>query len=360
MKMNIAIIYGGKSAEHEISLMSAKNVFFNLNKERFNPVLIKITKSGNWVSDLESAINNTFSDIIDFEGYIPKDELFFDPGSEFPLVFKSNPEFKLTIDAVFPVLHGPNGEDGTVQGLLKLLNLPFVGPSLLGSALGMDKEVMKRLLKEGGIKIGNYISARNGSIPEYEDVKSRLGLPVFIKPANMGSSVGISKVRNNEQYIDAIKLAYKYDSKIVIEEFIEGREIECAVLGNENPAASIAGEIKATKDFYDYEAKYLDDKAYEIIIPAEIDQNVMENIRKVALKTFQILECEGLSRVDVFLTMDNEIIVNEINTIPGFTSISMYPMLWKNSGIEYQELISKLIDFAVSRYIREKCLKTEF
>jgi len=358
--MNIAIIFGGKSAEHEISLMSAKNVFFNLNKKRFNPILIKITKSGNWVSDFESAYNNTFSDIVDFEGFSPKDELYFDPGSEFPILFQSNPEFKIKIDAVFPVLHGPNGEDGTVQGFLKLLNLPFVGPSLLGSALGMDKEVMKRLLIGAGIKIGKYICAKNDTIPDYEEVKSKLGLPVFIKPANMGSSVGISKVRNIEQYLDAIKIAYKYDTKIVIEEFIEGREIECAVLGNENPVASIAGEIKATKDFYDYEAKYLDDKAYEIIIPAEIDHNVMEKIKTIAVKTFQILECEGLSRVDVFLTENNDIIVNEINTIPGFTSISMYPMLWKNSGIEYQELISKLIDFAVSRYVREKGLKTDF
>jgi D-alanine-D-alanine ligase len=355
--MNIAIIYGGKSAEHEISLMSAKNVFFNLNKERFNPILIKITKSGNWVSNLDLAIKNSFSDIIDFEGFSPKDELLFDPGSNFPLVFKSNPDFKLSINAVFPVLHGPNGEDGTVQGLLKLLNLPFVGPSLLGSALGMDKEVMKRLLKEAGIKIGNYISARNGMIPDYEDVLSKLGLPVFIKPANMGSSVGISKVRNREQYIEAIKLAYNYDTKIVIEEFIEGREIECAVLGNENPEASIAGEIKAAKDFYDYEAKYLDNKAYEIIIPAEIDQDVMEKLRYVVVKTFQTLECEGLSRVDVFLTKNNEIVVNEINTIPGFTSISMYPMLWKNSGIEYQELITELIELAISRYQRDENLK---
>jgi D-alanine-D-alanine ligase len=358
--MNIAIVFGGKSAEHEISLMSAKNVFFNLNKVRFNPILIKITKSGNWVSDLLSAVNSTFSDITDFEGFNPEDELFFDPGSEFPLVFKSNPEFKLKIDVVFPVLHGPNGEDGTVQGLLKLLNLPFVGPSLIGSALGMDKEVMKRLLKEAGINIGDFIGARNGYIPDFEEIKIKLGLPVFIKPANMGSSVGISKVRNKVQYFEAVDLAYKYDTKIVIEEYIEGREIECAVLGNENPDASIAGEIKAAKDFYDYEAKYLDDKAYEIIIPAEIDQEVMEEIRKVAIKTFQILECEGLSRVDVFLTNNNEIIVNEINTIPGFTSISMYPMLWKNTGIEYQELISKLIDFAVSRFDREKNLKTEF
>jgi D-alanine-D-alanine ligase len=355
--MNVAIIYGGKSAEHEISLRSAKNVFDDLDRSRFNPVLIKITKDGRWLTDINKAIEMSFSEISDFGSFEPEDEVLLFPGSEFPFVLRGREEYKFRIDVVFPVLHGPNGEDGTVQGLFKLLGIPFVGSSLLGSAIGMDKEVMKRLLTHAGITIGDYISARNGFIPDFEEVKSLLGLPVFIKPANMGSSVGITKVWNESQYSPAIELAYKYDFKIVIEAHIDGKEIECAVMGNENPEASVTGEIRAKKEFYDYEAKYLDDHGYEIIIPSGLGSETDKLIREIAVNTYQVLECEGLGRVDFFLTKDNEVIVNEINTIPGFTSISMYPMLWRESGISYKDQISKLIDLAVSRYKSEKKLK---
>ncbi|MBK7095915.1 MAG: D-alanine--D-alanine ligase [Saprospiraceae bacterium] len=355
--MNIAILFGGRSAEHEISLMSAKNVFQNLEKSRYYPILIKIDKSGLWLTDLDMIRNLSFSEIQDFASFDPKDDVLLQPGAEYPIIIARDASYKVKIDAIFPVLHGPNGEDGTVQGMLKLLGIPFVGPALLGSAVGMDKEVMKRLLREAGIKIGDYLVARYGAKPDFDEVQSRLGMPVFIKPANMGSSVGISKVRDEQQYDEAIRLAYNFDTKLVIEANIEGREIECAILGNEEPKASIPGEIRATKDFYDYESKYLDDKGYEITIPAKVDKDTERIIRDIAVKTFQVLECEGLSRVDVFLTKENEVIVNEINTIPGFTSISMYPMLWKETGINYQELISKLIDLALSRFEREKKLK---
>lgn len=355
--MKIAILYGGKSAEHEISVMSAKNVFQNIDKKRFTPILIKIDKSGKWLTDSSMVQNSTFGDVTDLALFDPTDELMLHPGSDKPLVISGNSEISLCVDAIFPVLHGPNGEDGTVQGLLKLLGIPYVGPSLLGSAVGMDKEVMKRLLREAGIKIGEYMVARHGSKPDFEDVRKRLGMPVFIKPANMGSSVGISKVRDEKQYDEGIRLAYNYDTKLVIEANIEGREIECAMLGNEDPKASVPGEIRATKDFYDYEAKYLDDKGYEITIPAKVDNETRKKIMDTALKTFQVLECECLSRVDVFLTAENEVIVNEINTIPGFTSISMYPMLWKETGIDYKDLISKLINLALSRFEREKKLR---
>ena len=355
--MNIAILYGGRSAEHEISLMSAKNVFQNLDKSKFNTILIKIDKSGRWLTDLDMSRNLSFDKIQDFTSFDPRDEIFLQPGSDYPIIIAGSLNYKFKIDAIFPVLHGPNGEDGTMQGVLKLLGIPFVGPSLLGSAVGMDKEVMKRLLREAGIRIGNYLVARYGFIPDFEDVKNRLGLPVFIKPANMGSSVGISKVREESQYIEAVKLAYNFDTKIVIESNIEGKEIECAILGNEDPKASIPGEIRATKEFYDYEAKYLDDKGYVMTIPAPIDKETEKKIRDIAVKTFQVLECEGLSRVDVFLNNENEVIVNEINTIPGFTSISMYPMLWKESGINYKDLITKLIDLALSRFKRDNELK---
>ncbi|MEZ4908869.1 MAG: D-alanine--D-alanine ligase family protein [Saprospiraceae bacterium] len=355
--MNIIILYGGKSAEHEISILSANNVFNYLDKKRYSPILIKIDKEGNWLTDKEFLIHNNFSEIKNISDFKPLDKIMLSPRSKYPFVLNTDDIISFGADAVFPVLHGPNGEDGSVQGVLKTLNIPFVGPSVLGSAVGMDKEVMKRLLKEGGIKIGDYITARYNEIPDFEQVKSKLGLPVYIKPANMGSSVGISKVTEQNQYIDAINLAYQFDTKIVIEANITGREIECAIIGNEKPASSVPGEVIAYKDFYNYEAKYIDDKGYKLVIPAELENGISDKIRDIAVRTFQILECEGLSRVDVFLDKNNEVIVNEINTLPGFTKISMYPMLWKESGIKYEELISKLIELAIDRHQRDSNLK---
>ena len=353
--MKIAILYGGKSAEHEISVTSANNVLKNIDKKTFEPVLIKIDKSGNWLTDKSMIIDNTFSNVDNLEDFQPEDRLLLNPGNKNPFIVD---DLSFGVDAVFPVLHGPNGEDGSVQGLLKILDLPFVGPSVLGSAVGMDKEVMKRLLKEAGIKIGKYLVARYGEYPDFDTVESSLGLPVYIKPANMGSSVGISRVTDKKQYEKAIELAYQFDTKLVIEANIEGREVECAILGNEKPEASIPGEVAASKGFYDYESKYLDDNGYEIKIPADLDNDTTQKVREIALDTFKVLECEGLSRVDVFVTKDNDILVNEINTLPGFTSISMYPMLWRKSGIEYTGLISKLINLAIARYKRDQKLKT--
>ena len=353
--MKIAILFGGKSAEHEISIRSANNVFINLDKNLFEPVLIKIDRTGKWLSDKSMIENSDFSKIQDLAAFQPEDEILLRPGNDLPFAIGEN--FYFDVSAVFPVLHGPNGEDGSMQGLLKILDLPFVGPGVLGSAVGMDKEVMKRLLKEADIKIGDYLVAKYGEYPGFDKVKSTLGLPVYIKPANMGSSVGITRVVEESQYKKAIELAYQYDTKLVIEANIEGREVECAILGNEKPMASIPGEVAATKEFYDYEAKYLDDNGYEIRIPANLDRDVEKQVREIAVKTFQVLECEGLSRVDVFVTAGNDILVNEINTLPGFTSISMYPMLWRESGIEYTELITKLINLAIQRFERDKRLK---
>ncbi|HHH54842.1 MAG TPA: D-alanine--D-alanine ligase [Bacteroidetes bacterium] len=354
--MNVAILFGGKSAEHEISIRSANNVFKFIDRIKFNPILIKIDKNGRWLTDKFMVEKFDFSEIKDISDFNPADIVVLNPGSDKKFIIKDS-DVEFTVDVVHPVLHGPNGEDGSMQGLLKILNLPFVGPGVLGSAVGMDKEIMKRLLKESGIKIGDYLVARYGDFPDFETVKSELGLPVYIKPANMGSSVGISRVSDSSQYKKAIDLAYKYDTKLVIEANIDGREVECAVLGNENPKASVPGEVAATKEFYDYEAKYLDDNGYEIKIPADLDKDTETKVRETALKTFKILECEGLSRVDVFVTKDNDVIVNEINTLPGFTSISMYPMLWKASGIEYTDLISKLLFLAIDRFERDTKLE---
>jgi len=314
----VGILFGGKSAEHEISLLSANNVIEAMDKNKFEPVMIKIEKSGKW------NINDIFN-----------------------------------CDVIFPILHGPFGEDGTIQGLLKLADIPFVGPGVLGSAVGMDKDVMKRLLRDAGIPIGKFLTvSQHEKKPSFKEIETALGKPFFIKPANMGSSVGISKVSDEAQFNAALKDAFLFDTKIVIEEFIPGREIECAVLGNEEPAASIPGEITPTHDFYSYDAKYLDENGAKLKIPADIDVETTKRVQELAIKVFQALCCEGLSRVDLFLKPNGALLVNEINTMPGFTKISMYPKMWEASGISYTELITRLIELAISRFERDKKIKT--
>ncbi len=315
-KLKIGVLLGGKSAEHDVSLQSAKNVIGALDKNKYQIYPIKISRNG--IFDLNSVKK---------------------------------------MDVIFPVLHGPYGEDGSMQGLLKILNLPFVGPGVLGSALGMDKDVMKKLFIEAGIPIGKFIAARNGEKINLKKVKKELGLPVFIKPANMGSSVGISKVKNEKEFNKAIKEAFKYDTKIVIEEMIHGREIECSVLGNEHPLASVPGEIIANQEFYSYNAKYIDTGSVAEI-PAKLDKKITKKIQELAIKVFKVLNCEGMGRVDFFVKKNGEVIVNEINTIPGFTKISMYPKLWEVSGIPLAKLLDTLILLAIERFQREAQLKS--
>jgi D-alanine-D-alanine ligase len=234
-----------------------------------------------------------------------------------------------------------------------------VGSGVLGSAIGMDKDVMKRLLRDAGIPIGKFITLKSHEkLPSFPEVETALGRPFFIKPANMGSSVGISKVNDEDEYAAAVKDAFQYDTKIIIEEFIPGREIECAVLGNEEPAASLPGEIIPTHEFYSYDAKYLDENGAALEVPAKLDEKTTKRIQELAIKAFQVLCCEGLSRVDFFLKANSEIIINEINTIPGFTKISMYPKMWEASGISYTELITRLIELAMQRFESERGLKT--
>jgi D-alanine-D-alanine ligase len=266
------------------------------------------------------------------------------------------------VDVVFPILHGTFGEDGTVQGLLKLAGIPFVGAGVLGSAVGMDKDVMKRLLRDAGIPIADfivYIRSQHKKI-DFAAVKSRLGMPVFVKPANLGSSVGVSKADGETDFGIAVGDAFKYDNKIIIEETIAGREIECSVLGNDEPIASLPGEVIAERGFYSYEAKYIDDTGAELRIPVDLPENTVKQIQTTAVKAYQALCCEGMARVDLFLKDDNEIVINEINTIPGFTNISMYPKLWEVSGIPYSELIDRLIQLAIDRFESEKRLETSF
>lgn len=316
-KLKIGVLFGGKSAEHDVSLVSAKNVIGALDKNKYQIFPIKIDKKGK---------------------------------------FDLNKVKKM--DVIFPVLHGPYGEDGSMQGLLKIFELPFVGPSVLGSAVGMDKDVMKRLFREAGIPIGKFVTLYKDEEISFNKIKKILGLPMFIKPANMGSSVGIHKVKNEKEFNSGIKDAFQYDSKIIVEEFIKGREFAVAMLGNEKAIASGLCEIITNREFYDYEAKYSDDNGALIEIPAKINSKLIKKAREVATKAFKVLECEGMGRVDLFLKDNKNFLVCEVNTIPGFTSHSMYPKLWEASGISLPKLLDRLIVLAIERFEREQGLKT--
>jgi len=361
-KINVAILFGGKSAEHEVSLQSAKNVFDAIDKEKYNPILIGIDKTGRWLLNDSSKflLHSDNPKLIKLNQ--ASDSVTLAPQSKGTIINLSNEHEKpSSIDVVFPILHGPFGEDGTVQGLIKLADIPFVGASVLGSAIGMDKDIMKRLLRDAGIPIAKFLAVSSSeSLPNFESIVSEVGLPFFIKPANMGSSVGISKIHEKTEYEKAAHEAFQYDSKILIEENIKGREIECAVLGNDEPSASVLGEINPRHEFYSYEAKYIDENGASLEIPAKVSSQTTKKIQELAIKTFTTLACEGMGRVDFFLRDDNEIIVNEINTIPGFTKISMYPRLWEVSGVSYPELIDRLIQLAIQRFEREKRLKTSY
>lgn len=356
-KIHIGIIFGGRSAEHEISLLSALNIINSIDTEKYEPVLIGIDKAGVWfLCNSSSIINADDPKRIALETSAAQ-RIVLAPGSKGVITVFDNSRSVEQIDVAFPVLHGPFGEDGTIQGHLKLVDIPFVGAGVLGSAIGMDKDVMKRLLRDAGIPIGRFITVKEKRVPPFKEITAQLGMPLFVKPANLGSSVGVSKVNGKEEYELAIQEALRYDTKILIEEYIKGREIECAVFGEEEPIASIPGEIIPSHEFYSYEAKYIDEKGAELVIPAQFSDGVVEKIQELAIKTFTTLECFGLARVDFFLTEHDEIFVNEINTLPGFTPNSMYPKLFEYGGISCTELIDRLIQLALQRFTREAQLK---
>jgi D-alanine-D-alanine ligase len=361
-KIRVGILFGGRSAEHEVSLQSAKNIIDAIDTNKYEVVLIGIDKKGQWHLNEESRFLLPVVESGLAELPQKGENLALVPGKEDEqLVALSGQQRLGPLDVIFPVLHGPFGEDGTVQGLLKLANIAFVGAGVLGSAVGMDKDVMKRLLRDAGIPVARFIAVNRYSSKQigFDEVQVELGLPLFVKPANLGSSVGISRVKDSEEFERAVREALLYDHKILIEECIKGREIECSVLGNDNPIASIPGEILPRHEFYSYEAKYLDENGAVLEIPAKLPSETSERIRQLAIKTFTVLCCEGMARVDFFLRNGEEIIVNEINTIPGFTRISMYPKLWEATGISYSELIDRLIQLAIERFEREKGLKTD-
>jgi len=362
-KIRVGILFGGKSAEHEISLISAKNVIDAINKDRYEIVLIGIDKNGEW-HVRENSHYLTYPDdpkLIHLNAskknvaLVPKKEGKY-------LVSLSNELADQPLDVIFPILHGTYGEDGSVQGLLKMANIPFVGAGVLGSAIAMDKDVMKRLLRDANLPTANFLCFTKKSIEHssFDQIVKEVGIPFFVKPANLGSSVGINKVKSKEDFQRAITDAFQYDHKILIEEYICGREIECSVLGNEHPVVSLPGEVIPQHEFYSYEAKYIDEEGALFKIPAELNEELVEKIQQTAVSAYQALCCEGMARVDFFLKDNGEIFINEINTIPGFTKISMYPKLWEASGLSYSELIDRLIDLALDRSQKDKSLKTTF
>jgi D-alanine-D-alanine ligase len=362
MKIKLGLLYGGKSAEHKVSLQTALAVINALDHSKFDIHPIYITEQGEWVRGKQ--ISGTVDNIKMLE--LKKEDQVMSPVALntdlFPATRTVKEEEK--IDVVFPLLHGPNGEDGTVQGLLEIMNIPYVGNGVLASAAGMDKVIMKNLFAQAGLpqaKYVHFIRSEWEKAPEavYEKVEAELGYPCFVKPANLGSSVGISKCKHRGELEKAFEEAFEYDRKIIIEEAIVGREIEVGILGNDDPIVSVAGEIVPKKEFYDYKAKYEDGNT-ALIIPAEITEEEYQTIKEMALKAFKAIDGAGLVRADFFLTNEGKAYINEVNTMPGFTPYSMFPLLWKHSGINYPELIEKLVQLAMERYEEKQKIKHTF
>lgn len=359
----VAILFGGKSAEHEISLISAMNIIAALDRSRYTPILIGIAKDGRWYLQDEPVFMAQEMNPKTVRLVNTDRPLAVVPGDQGPHIYDL--AFSLPVvepDVVFGILHGPYGEDGTMQGLLQHLDLPFVGPDVAGSAVAMDKDIAKRLMTEAGIpnaKFLVYQKHERGQI-DYAAVTAQLQLPIFVKPARLGSSVGVSRVTDAASFERAVDAAFEYDTKILLEQGVVGREIECAVLGNENPKGSVIGEVvPAAGGFYDYDAKYIDADGAKLYLPApNMDDATIARVQALAVKTYEVLCCEGLSRVDFFLQPDGQLLVNEVNTLPGFTSISMYPSLWGLSGIAYGELIHQLLQLAIARKAAQRALKT--
>jgi D-alanine-D-alanine ligase len=335
-RVRVAVLLGGRSSEHDISRVSARSVLEALDPERYETVTVEIGRDGRW--ELGTGDSGARS----AAGTLPV------PTSKVPATLGE-------VDVVFPVLHGPFGEDGTVQGLLELAGVPYVGAGVLGSALAMDKDVFKAVMRDRGIPVTRNITLRQGQAPE-----NPFGFPVFVKPARLGSSVGISKARDKDDLAAAVALAFEHDEKVLVEEFVDGVEVECGVLGNERPEASLPGEIESHgfegADWYDYSAKY-DEGGMDLVIPPKLEQETIERVQELAVRSFVAGECEGMARVDFFVRPDGDVLVNELNTIPGFTATSVYAKLFEASGVPYHELVDRLVQLALERHERRSRLR---
>lgn len=356
-KIRVGLIFGGRSGEHEISFLSASSIIKAINKDKYSVVPIGITKEGRWISPQDSELALQSGKIEGKSTVI----LLNDSSGNALIRIDNNQRLEKSsnlekVDIIFPILHGPYGEDGTIQGLLELANIPYVGSGVAASAISMDKDFMKTIFQQRGLPILKWVTIKRKEWQKDKEkvlslIQNNFGYPLFVKPANMGSSVGITKVHQKEELEKAIDLASSYDSKILIEEGIEeAREIECGVLGNDEPQASVVGEVKPAGEFYDYNSKYIDEGT-QLIVPAELSDDLSKKVQEIALRAFKAVDAVGMARVDFFISKKtNEIYLNEINTIPGFTSVSMYPRLWVASGLPYSELIDRLIQLALERH----------
>jgi D-alanine-D-alanine ligase len=352
-RKKVAIVYGGRSVEHGVSINSARNIYEFINKDLFEPLPIGISESGQWF-----LTQGVTKDITQGKPL----GLLLDAHNPGIILLASGDRIK--VDIFFPVLHGTDGEDGSIQGLIKAIDLPMVGTGVLGSSASMNKIIAKRLMKESGVPVTKFIayaySERNKI--SFDTIVTKLGLPFMVKSASLGSSVGVSKVSQRQDFKQALDESFRFDQEVIIEEFVQGREIECAILGNHPPEASNPGEIIINKqyEFYTFDAKYVDPDAVTIQVPADLDKATIQKIRKISLKAYQALRCEDFSRVDLFLTRQGKIYVNEINTIPGFTNSSMFPMMWKERGISFTELITRLVTLAFDRHAESKRIERGF
>jgi D-alanine-D-alanine ligase len=366
-KLRVGVLFGGRSGEHEVSLRSAASIIDAMDKSRYEVVPIGITKEGRWLAagEAERLLGGTYRALPRADAGEPADTIRSEAGvlqHGLPMVLAPDPSQRDTasrpLDVIFPILHGTFGEDGTVQGLLELAGIAYVGGGVLASAAGMDKEVMKRLFRDHGLPVVPWLLFLRGEIEAHPRrlvaaVEARFRYPLFVKPANLGSSVGITKVHGRGELRPALELAAKFDRKVLVERGVDGRELECSVLGNDDPEASVPGEIVPVHELYDYAAKYLDEGS-ELIIPARLTATQRRRVQELAVGAFRAIDCSGMARVDFFLERKTgKIYVNEINTIPGFTSISMFPKLWEASGLPYPKLIDRLIELALERH-REK------
>lgn len=346
----VAILYGGRSVEHGVSINSARNIFEFMDRAQFEPVPIGISRSGQWF--LTSGVSKEIEKGTPVSVTLNPQAVAFSTGAS-----------SFSVDIVFPVLHGTDGEDGSVQGLLKALNIPMVGSSVLGSSLSMNKIVAKRVLEAAKLPVARYLTFRYTDLAtiKFADIKKKLGAPFMVKAANLGSSVGVHKVKKPADLAAALRDAFTYDDEIIVEQFIKAREVECAILGNNPPEASMPGEIVISKkyEFYTFDAKYVDPDAVRIDVPAKLPKATAEKIRTLSVKAFQALRCDDFARVDLFLA-GTKVYVNEINTIPGFTNSSMYPMMWKERGIGFTELITRLLTLATERFEKGKRLERSF
>jgi D-alanine-D-alanine ligase len=360
LKKSVAIVFGGQSSEHEVSLQSARNVINAIDRNSYSITLIGVDKQGRWLRFDERDYLQNPTDPSTIKLSEAGRVLSLLPGNAKAQFVETETGLELPlIDVVFPLIHGNLGEDGSLQGLLRLMDIPCVGPDVLSSAACMDKDVTKRLLRDAGIAVAPFLVLERGQTVDFASASAQLGVPMFVKPACQGSSVGVSKVTDEAGFIDALKLAFDYDTKVLIEQGMVGREVECAVLGNREPQVSVCGEVIANDEFYAYDTKYLNDGQARIAIPADMPQDLSDGVRAVALQAYRVLGCAGLARVDFFVTDAREIVINEVNTLPGFTSISMYPKLWQASGLTYPELIDRLIVFALERAAEKGALKHE-